>query len=54
MDLAPTPSRLQQLLTRMEMADRLAAGGYELTTAELAQLVEIPHMELSQHRQPWI
>lgn len=53
MDLAPAPSPLQRLLSRLEMADRLAAGGYGLTMAELAQLVEMPHVELSQRRQPW-
>ena len=50
---APAPSPLHRLLTRLEMADRLAAGGYGLTTAELAQLMESPPMELSQHQQPW-
>lgn len=55
MDLAPAPPPLQQLLSRLEMADRLAAGGYGLTMAELAQLLEMPKIEeeLSQHRQPW-
>jgi len=49
--LAPPP--LNRLLTRLEMADRLAAGGYGLTMAELAQLVEMPNVELSQRQQPW-
>ncbi len=52
MDLAPPP--LQRLLTRLEMADRLAAGGHVLAMAELAQLVDMPHGELRQRRQPWI
>ncbi|MYJ59943.1 MAG: ribonuclease HI [Synechococcus sp. SB0672_bin_6] len=55
MDLEPAPPPLQQLLSRLEMADRLAAGGYGLTMAELAQLLEMPRIEeeLGQHRQPW-
>ena len=53
MDLAPAPLPLHRLLTRLETADRLATGGYGLTTAELARLVEMPPMELSQRRQPW-
>lgn len=48
------PPQLNRLLTRLEMADRLAAGGHELTMAELAQLVEMPKAELSQRQQPWI
>jgi len=39
-DLAPAP--LQGLLTRMELADRLALGGYLLKTVEIAQLLEQP------------
>ena len=39
-DLAPAP--LQGLLTRMELADRLAQGGYLLKTVEIAQLLEQP------------
>ncbi|KKZ11971.1 MAG: ribonuclease HI [Candidatus Synechococcus spongiarum SP3] len=52
-DPAPAPPPLQRLLTRLETADRLAAGGYELTVTELAQLVEMPSMELSKRRQLW-
>jgi len=48
------PPRLHQLLTHLEMADRLAAGGHELTMAELARLVEMPEAELRQRQQPWI
>ena len=39
-DLAPAP--LQALLTRMELADRIAQGGYLLKTVEIAQLLEQP------------
>ncbi len=49
----PAPPQLNRLLTRLELADRWAAGGYELTMAELAQLVDIPNGELSQRQQPW-
>ena len=52
-DLAPAPPPLQRLLTKLEMADRLAVGGYGLTMTELARLVEMPTRELSQRRQPW-
>ncbi|MYI87038.1 MAG: ribonuclease HI [Synechococcus sp. SB0672_bin_10] len=52
MDFAPP--RLNRLLTRLEMADRWATGGYGLTMAELAQLVEMPEAELSQRQQPWL
>jgi ribonuclease HI len=50
-DLAPAP--LQQLLSRLELADRLAAGGYGLTLVELAQLVEQPLRQLERRREPW-
>jgi ribonuclease HI len=50
-DLAPAP--LQQLLTRLELADRLAAGGYSLSLTELAQLVEQPIKRLESRQQPW-
>ena len=53
MDPAPAPAPLQRLLTRLETADRLAAGGYGLTVTELAQLVEMPNVELSKRQQPW-
>ena len=39
-DLAPAP--LKDLLTRLELADRLALGGYLLKTVEIAQLLEQP------------
>jgi ribonuclease HI len=47
------PAALQQLLTRLELADRLAAGGYGLSLTELAQLVEQPLKRLEARRQPW-
>ena len=50
-DLAPPP--LQQLLTRLELADRLAEGGYGLSLMELAQLVEQPLKTLEERTQPW-
>lgn len=51
-DLAPAP--LQQLLSRLELADRLAAQGYGLSLVELAQLVEQPVRRLEQRREAWI
>ena len=54
LDLGLAPPPLQRLLPRLEMADRLAAGAYGLTVAELAQLVEMPNQELSKRQQPWI
>ena len=50
-EAAPAP--LKQLLTRLELADRLAAGGYGLSAPELAQLVEQPLTRLAEHQQPW-
>ena len=44
---------LQKLLTRMELADRLASGGYGLTAVELAQLVEQPLNRLSERQGSW-
>jgi ribonuclease HI len=49
----PAPAPLQRLLSRLELADRLAAGGYGLTAVELAQLVERPLAQLEQRQQPW-
>ncbi len=51
-DLAPRP--LQQLLTRLELADRLARGGHGLSLVELAQLVEQPAARLEQRSAPWL
>ena len=51
-DLAPAP--LQQLLTRLELADRLADGAFSLTAIELAQLVEQPLKQLESKDGPWM
>jgi len=50
-DLAPP--QLNQLVNRLEVAQRLEMGGYGLTTTELAQLVQVPTAQLAQSRQPW-
>ena len=50
-DLAP--ANLQQLLTRLELADRLAERGYGLSLAELAQLVEQPMAKLERKKASW-
>ena len=47
------PLSLQKLLTRMELADRLASGGYALSAVELAQLVEQPLNRLSERQGSW-
>jgi ribonuclease HI len=49
----PAPKPLQELLSRLELADRLAAGGHGLTLAELAQLVELPIRTLEGRQGPW-
>jgi len=51
-ELAPAP--LQALLSRLELADRLAAGGFTLQVTELAQLVEQPMRQLEERKEPWI
>jgi ribonuclease HI len=50
---SPAPAALVELLSRLELADRLAEGGYTLSTAELAQLVEQPTAQLEDRRRPW-
>jgi ribonuclease HI len=50
----PAPPALQKLLSRLELADRLAAGGFSLTAVELARLVEKPLGSLEPRREPWI
>ncbi|MCP9824055.1 ribonuclease H [Synechococcus sp. EJ6-Ellesmere] len=50
----PAPAALGQLLTRLEVADRFASGGYALTAAELARLVEQPLARLQERQAPWI
>ena len=50
----PAPAPLQQLLSRLELADRRAAGGFTLQVTELAQLVEQPMRQLEERKEPWI
>ena len=50
-DLAP--ASLRQLLSRLELADRLAERGYGLTLVELAQLVEMPLKQLEGKTEAW-
>ena len=50
-DLAPAP--LQELLTRLELADRLAERGYGLSVVELAQLVQMPLRQLEGKTDAW-
>ena len=54
-DLAPAELQPpQQLLQgRLELADRLASGGYGLTLVELAQLVEMPIRRLESRVSAW-
>ena len=47
------PPALQRLLGRLELADRLAAGGHGLSLAELAQLVEMPLRSLESRQGSW-
>ena len=49
----PAPLPLQQLLSRLELADRLASGGYSLNVMELAQLVEKPLRQLETRDAVW-
>ena len=48
------PPGLQQLLSRLELADRLADQGYGLNLVELAQLVEQPLQQLESRSDPWV
>lgn len=50
----PAPPSLQQLLSRLELADRLAAGGYSLRAVELARLLEVPTARLEGKGEPWL
>ena len=52
-DEDPAPLPLQQLLRRLELADRLASGGYSLNVMELAQLVEQPLRQLETRDAVW-
>jgi ribonuclease HI len=47
------PAELQRLLTRLELAERLAAGAFTLTAVELAQLVEQPLQQLQERSSSW-
>jgi len=47
------PASLVGLLSRLELADRLASGGYSLSLVELAQLVEQPLRQLESRSEPW-
>ena len=49
----PAPLPLQQLRSRLELADRLATGGYGLSLMELAQLVEQPLRQLERREGSW-
>jgi ribonuclease HI len=51
----PAPPALVELLTRLELADRLASGGHALSLVELAQLLQLPLRSLEQRREafPW-
>jgi ribonuclease HI len=49
----PAPPALRRLLSRLEVADRLAAGGHALTAVELAQLVEQPLAQLERRQGTW-
>ena len=50
-DLAP--ASLRHLLTRLELADRLAERDYGLSLVELAQLVEMPLKQLEGKTEAW-
>jgi ribonuclease HI len=50
---AAAPAGLNRLLSRLELADRLAAGGYGLSLVELAQLVELPLRRLEERQRAW-
>ena len=50
----PAPVALTQLLSRLELADRLAAGGFSLSLVELAQLVQVPMKQLAEKPTAWI
>jgi ribonuclease HI len=51
----PAPPALVDLLSRLELADRLASGGHALALVELAQLLQLPLRTLEQRRDafPW-
>ena len=47
------PAELTALVTRLDVAERLATAGYGLTLVELAQLVEQPLKQLEARDGPW-
>ncbi|MFZ0408508.1 MAG: ribonuclease H [Cyanobium sp.] len=47
------PEALSRLLSRLELAERLASGGFALSLVELAQLVELPLRSLEARQQAW-
>jgi ribonuclease HI len=49
----PAPAELQQLLGRLELAERLARGGYGLSLVELARLVDMPIRSLESRTAAW-
>ena len=49
----PAPAVLHGLLTRLELAERLAVGGFSLSVVELAQLVEQPLRQLESRDTAW-
>lgn len=50
----PAPPALTALLTRLELAERLAHGGFTLSAAELAQLVDLPLARLAERPGHWV
>jgi ribonuclease HI len=49
----PAPPALGRLLERLEVADRLARGGYAINLVELAQLVDLPLRQLESRSSAW-
>jgi ribonuclease HI len=48
------PASLTKLLSRLELASRLASEGYGLSGSELAELVEEPLNRLQRRSDPWV
>ena len=51
--MKPGPRKLQRLLSRLEMATKIAKHGYSLTTEELSELLETTTTELSKKKHSW-
>ncbi len=49
----PAPEHLKALLTRLDMINHLAKHGYALSLVELAELLDIPVIELQKKSRPW-